>query len=148
MAREIFETAHDRNNEQEVASVMEKHWLITLRKLPMSQRLDYAMMKGGAVVALCEVKCRTFKWGEFPDVMLSASKVKFASEMFQAFALKTLFVVSDRENVIKFTPIHEAAFPVTFGGRTASPRDDQDSELIVNIPNDCFETITTDLTTE
>jgi len=148
MTRALFETVHDRKNEQEVADVMAKHWQVTMKKLPMSQRLDYAMMQGGTVVALCEIKCRKFKWGEFPDVMLSASKVKFANEMFKAFAVKTLFIVSDRENVIKFTPIHEATFSITFGGRTASPRDNQDSELIVNIPNDCFETITNDLTTE
>tara|TARA_R100000152_G_C6774783_1_gene202770 strand:- start:1893 stop:2354 length:462 start_codon:yes stop_codon:yes gene_type:complete len=144
MARKIFETETDRRNENQIANILANHFNVRMEKLPMSQRLDYAMQaKTGSkrILALCEIKCRSFKWGDFPDVMLSASKIKYAHEMFRVFNLKTLFVVCDRSNEIRMIAIHNTGYDLTFGGRTTNARDNQDSELIVNIPNEDFEVL-------
>ncbi len=134
MARQMFETKDDLTNEWKIAEIVGKKWCVEMQKLPRHQRIDYAMSRNGRVAALCEIKCRTFAWGDYPDVILSLSKIKHAMEMYKAFKLKTFFVVSDKNNNIKYTPIHEIDnYPITYGGRTFSPRDNEDSELIVNI---------------
>jgi len=143
MARQLYETENDKARERGIANVVEKRWGLELKKLPISQRLDYACLRRGVVVGLIEIKYRKFTWGDYPDVMLSASKIKFASEMFNAFGIRSSFVVCDQTHVVKQTPIVESncSFKLAFGGRTLDARDDQDSELIVNIPNGYFKTI-------
>ena len=96
----------------------------------------------GSVGALCEIKVRNFVWGDYPDVMLSASKVKYAKEVWSAFSLKTIFVVMDNTGEIRYLPMETMDYPLAYGGRTASPRDDQDSELVLHVPNEDFVTLT------
>ena len=133
MARRLYETQEDRNSEQSIAEELSRKWMVKLEKLPIEQRLDYAMIRKGRVEGLCEIKQRKFAWGEFPTVMISASKVKYASEIYKAFDTKTMFVVSDRNGEIRFTPIHDLQYSLEYGGRTLTPRDNQDSELIIQI---------------
>jgi len=122
-----------------VAAVVLKKWRVGMRKLPDHQRIDYAMVRdSGEVAALCEIKCRKFIWGDFPDVVLSASKVLYSRQIWREFELQTMFVVRDRSGDIRYAPIHVNHSPIKYGGRTVSPRDSQDSEMVVHIPNSVF----------
>jgi len=133
MSRKVFETQDDLDNERQIADLVAKKWSVDMKKLPMSQRLDFAMLRKGKVAALCEIKQRSFTWNDYPDVILSASKVKYAKEMYETFAVKSFFVVSDRQNDIRYASIHDVNYELQFGGRTSTPRDNQDSELIIGI---------------
>jgi len=133
MARRLYETVDDLMSEKKVADKLAVKWGVDMKKLPNHQRMDYAMQRRDKVVGLCEIKCRTFQWGDYPTVILSASKVKYAAEIYSQFHIKTMFAVCDREGVIKYTPIHELKYSLEYGGRTSTPRDDQDSELVVAI---------------
>ena len=133
MSRKVFETQDDRKNESDIADLVADKWRVEMQKLPMSQRLDFAMLRKGKVAALCEIKKRSFTWNDYPDVILSASKVKYAKEMYEIYGVKSFFVVSDRQNDIRYASIHDVNYELQFGGRTKTPRDNQDSELIVGI---------------
>tara|TARA_R100000808_G_C2151343_1_gene160334 strand:- start:513 stop:983 length:471 start_codon:yes stop_codon:yes gene_type:complete len=141
--RSKFETSSDRWLEEIVAFALSDRWSVEMKKLPIHQRMDFAMVKpDGSIGALCEIKVRKFKWGDFPDVILSASKVKYAKEMWSAFALRTILVVMDKTGEIRYLPMETMEYPLAYGGRTKSPRDEQDSELIVHVPNSDFVTLT------
>lgn len=141
--RSKFETSKDRWLEEIVAFALSDCWQVEMKKLPVHQRMDFAMVRpDGSVGALCEIKVRKFKWGDFPDVILSASKVKYAKEMSVAFGLKTIFVVMDKTGEVRYIPMETMDYPLAYGGRTSSPRDDQDSELILHVPNEDFVRLT------
>jgi len=141
--RSKFETSKDRWLEEIVALALSDAWTVEMKKLPMHQRMDFAMVRpDNSIGALCEIKVRNFTWGDYPDVMLSASKVKYAKEMMAAFSLKTIFVVMDKTGDIRYLPMDNMEYPLAYGGRTATPRDDQDSELVLHVPNDDFVQLT------
>lgn len=141
--RSKFETSTDRWLEEVVAFALSDCWQVEMKKLPVHQRMDFAMVKkDGSIGALCEIKVRKFTWGDFPDVILSASKVKYAKEMAESFAIKTIFVVMDKTGDIRYVPMETMNYPLSYGGRTKSPRDGQDSELIVHVPNEDFVMLT------
>ena len=143
MTRPQDETSTDRVNETRIADTLEQVWQVRLHKLPHHQHIDCAVVgRDGHVKGLVEIKARTFAWGDYPDVMLSASKVAKAKELFECFNLNTAFVVADRTFDIRFVLIGTGDFVCNFGGRTRNPRDRDDSELIVNIPLDQFTPVT------
>ena len=139
MSRPVYESSTDRENEAHIASRLIESWGGHLQKLPHHQHIDYAHTSDdGRVLGLVEVKARRFVWGQYPDVMLSASKIRVAWEWFQSLGLATAFVVADRTFDIRFVMIAQDQFPVSFGGRTAATRDSQDVELIASIPIELF----------
>ena len=141
--RSKFETTKDSWLEEMVSIALSDRWSVEMKKLPISQRMDYAMVKpDGSIGALCEIKVRKFKWGDFPDLILSASKVKYAKEIWESFATRTILVVMDKTGELRYLPMETMDYPLAYGGRTKSPRDNQDSELIVHIPNEDFVTLT------
>tara|TARA_R100000742_G_C4278876_1_gene102336 strand:- start:1936 stop:2361 length:426 start_codon:yes stop_codon:yes gene_type:complete len=133
MARKLYETEEHLKAEKYVAEYISRKWSVEMVKLPISQKIDYAMMRRDKVTALLEIKCRKFVWGEWPDIMLSLSKIKYAQEIYNLFEIKTFFAVCDVRKTIKYTPLYDLKYNVGFGGRKSDPRDNQDSELIMDI---------------
>jgi hypothetical protein len=102
MNRPLYETQQDRDNEQALARIIEKHFDCTLTKMPMKLSLDY---------------------------MLSLYKVKMANELTQATGLPCFLVVqwSDKAGIVKLPP--EDMY-VAMGGSTRR-NDPQDIEPMV-----------------
>lgn len=135
MGRPRYETKKDLERERYIADTLRAAWSVEMCKLPDHQHIDFALVDAsGKITCLVEVKWRSFEWGQYPDVMLSASKVLKAREFFEVFAVPALFVVCDRNNDIRYCRIESRTDTLWWGGRTAKPRDSQDAEAIIRIP--------------
>ena len=145
MNRPRYETEKDLEREQGIAYALCKTWGVELHKLPVHQHLDYAATRDGDTVkGLIEIKWRSFVWGDYPDVMLSASKVLKAREFWEAFVVPTAFVVSDRTGDIRYCDLYNDKRTLYIGGRTLKTRDSDDIEAIVRIPNADFKPLVSD----
>ena len=93
MSRPMYENSGDRNNEHEIMSSVAGQWGVQFYKLPIAYRMDYILMSAEKAKAFVECKHRNITWGDYPDVMLSLSKVQQAQSLLDASGLRSLFVV-------------------------------------------------------
>lgn len=129
MNRPLYETQQDRDNEQALARIIEKHFDCTLTKMPMKLSLDYMATRDGKAVAFMEMRRRKNHMHAYGTYMLSLYKVKMASELTQATGLPCFLVVqwSDKAGIVKLPP--EDMY-VAMGGSTRR-NDPQDIEPMV-----------------
>lgn len=66
--RPAYETECDRKNEREVADAMQIAWGCTFVRLKHFSPVDFAIERGGGVVAMAEVKCRTQNWVQLSNM--------------------------------------------------------------------------------
>ena len=93
--------------------------------------------------AFVECKHRNITWGDYPDVMLSLSKVQQAQSLLDASGLRSLFVVRATDRIF-YTCLNDCAGQtnwVTFGGRTYNTRDAADVEPVMHIPINQFDEV-------
>lgn len=140
MGRPIYESETDIRNQEHVKRELERAWKYYLQPLSHHQILDYAARKPDTneIHAFVEVKCRSFAWGDYPDVMLSASKFEKTQELYRTFKVRTMLVVADRNRDIRYLNIQKLndtiSIPLEYGGRTRNTRDSGDIEMIVRFP--------------
>ena len=136
--RPRYETSKDLSAETAAMDLFASKFGYWYKKLPISYRLDYAIMKENekAVVGVIEVKCRKFSWSRFPDLILSLSKI-MKMKQFEDVGIPAGLLLKNDDGLWlwKYARGYD---DVTWGGRTISPRDDQDSEPIVHIHRSAF----------
>ena len=84
MSRPIYETQADRDNEQNIAGIVEARFNCTLHKMPMKYILDFAAVRDNAVVAFVEVRQRKIPSTQYDEYMISMNKLTAAQEYIRA----------------------------------------------------------------
>lgn len=132
MARPIYETAEDRNNERRLATKIERHYNCMLTKMPMKLSLDFMAMRDGKAVAFIEARQRKIAMNKYPTYMLSLYKAMQARLLTMTTGLPCFLAVqwTDKAGMVRLPPSFED-FYVEVGGTTR--RDDpQDIEPMVH----------------
>jgi len=143
MARPQYETQSDRDNELRAIPMIESALHGVARKLPDNHFADFVVVDATArVVAYVEFKCRSFRWGDYPTVMLSVSKFSKLVAT-RDVRVRSFFVVQDSSGEIKAVDLQRADldYRVEYGGRTSKTRDRRDVEPVVHIKTEQFRTI-------
>lgn len=111
-------------------------WRHELRKLPISYRVDRAVIHGDAILAWLEIKCRTHSFATYDTLLLSMLKWSAGIEWFRVTGLPFVVVASleDGDFYYVFRDDDEYTFVITFTGRTKNTRDDGDVEPVIHIP--------------
>lgn len=147
--RPPYETHDDLQNEQIIAAhylaaLHRKDKLVrTVRKLPASYRLDFAIETEGKINAWLEVKDRRtgipFSGG--PDTLiLSALKWQTGSSLAQTTGLAFVVLVRFSDGIVGSYRQYSRPPPETkWGGRTVLTRDSADVEPVVHLPLISFE---------
>ena len=136
--RPMYESANDLKNEEAVKKFIEDKHGVTLEKLPIKYRLDYAAFTDGLVTSFIEVKCRTFERNKYPSAMLSADKFMAAQTLMSTFDLPAHLVVrwTDCVGLFQFRNADPARY-LSMGGRS-DRGDAQDKDICVFIPVEAF----------
>ena len=139
MPRPMYESQEDLQNEAEEMMEFCKAFDKDFMKLPISYKLDFAILKPNSkeICGFAEVKCRNFTWGDYPDVMLSLSKVIKARNTKAMTNIPSFFLVGCRSGVY-WLDLYKQKGKLNFGGRTSKVRDPADIEPVVHFPLDCF----------
>ena len=140
MSRPMYEGDADRSNELSAITRMADAFSVEFAKLPISYRMDYAVIKGGQISGFVEVKSRNMTWGQYPNVILSMSKVEKACSYFDLLKLPSLLLVATTDGLIHYTHMHDVPSnsKLEFSGRTVNTRDSADIEPCYHIPNERF----------
>ena len=103
--RPLYESEEDLNEEGKIITDLCAAWDCDYYKLPISYRLDFLLeTKDKHPLGFVECKRRDFHWNQYPDIMISLSKVITAMNLGVAT------------------------------GRTLNTRDSADIEPVVHIP--------------
>lgn len=136
MARPMYETQFDRNNEQRVAELLaEKGY--TLVKLPLQYKLDFAIIEDelDKVVGFAELKARTVEMNKYPTAMISLAKVVKAHDISSCTNLPSYFIVLYKDALVRINFASE--FSVNIGGRS-DRGDPQDRDVCAYYPIEGF----------
>ena len=103
MNRPLYETQQDRDNEQNIARVIENEFTCQLTKMPIKLSLDYMATRDGSAVAFIEARRRKTPMQQYPTYMISLYKVMMASTLTQATGLPCFLAVqwSDKVGICK-----------------------------------------------
>jgi len=139
--RQMYESANDLKNEDDIRQFLEQGLSATLHKLPISYRLDWLVFRNGTPKAVIEFKRRKCKHLQYPDIMLSLGKWNAGLDYVQKNGLAFMFVVQwdDAVGVYMYKPEHPV--DIRWGGRTVQTRDSADIEPVVHIPTNQFRII-------
>ena len=140
MSRPLYETKDHLSVEQAVIEFVSLCWSCEAHKMPISYKLDYMLTRGKESKSFVEIKSRNMKWGQFPTIFLSLSKVQAAQDLSSTSGLPCFFVVHADPDVywIDFSDLIGRGDLITFGGRTRNTRDSADVEPVYNIPVTMF----------
>lgn len=131
----MYETKEDLIKEAKVINAFCKHFKCQKQKLPIAQKIDYALCIQKKVVGFAEVKCRVYKHDQYKTVFVNLNKVQKAKELYDLTNKRVVLLVcwSDVFGYIDFAE----DFDVAIGGR--KDRSDQnDFGLIAHYPIENF----------
>lgn len=141
--RPLYEKASDRDNESRAFPLIESFIGGEARKLPDRHFADCVIVGSGErVIAYVEYKRRRMRWGDYPTIMLSASKYLRLEEL-RNLGVGSYFAVEDRDGDLRIADMISAdlRFYVEWGGRTSSTRDSMDIEPVCHFPIGQFKRI-------
>ena len=126
--RPIYETEHDRENEQTVFKWVGDEYGCTLLKVKGYHCCDSKIVRDGVQIGWAEVKRRhidhnTYKWFKISD-----SKWKNLLQLAEADLLPVFLFILFDDGLFQVPVIRQMYTKVVMGGRTKNPRDDQDIE--------------------
>lgn len=105
-------------------------WNCDYMKLPLSYRLDFALVRRNKLVALAEIRVRNVKAETYPTIIFSVNKRAKANELSDQTKVPSFFVVQ-YDDEIRYIDFAETPDEFQVGGRTGSNRRDQaDVELV------------------
>lgn len=139
MTRPMYETAQDRQNEQELAQLIEQSFRCTLTKLPLKYTLDFTAVRDGRVVAFLEMRQRKTRMRQYPTYMIALHKIMKAKELTQVTGMPCFLVVRWTDGVA-LVNLSECAYDLEVGGSTRR-NDWQDIEPVALIDMDQFKEI-------
>ena len=134
--RPLYETQSDRDNEQNVASVIEREFDCQLTKMPIKMALDYMATRNGSAVAFVEVKRRKTPMRQYPTYMLSLHKVMMANALSMATRLPC-FLAVQWSDAVGICRLPAPKMDIRMGGTTRR-NDAQDIEPVAYFDVDGF----------
>lgn len=139
MARPIYETEQDRQNERALADAIEARFKCKLTKMSMKYHLDFIAERDGKAVAFFEMRQRKNKMMAYSDYMLSLDKVRNADTLTAATGLPCYLVVKWAD-AVGYCEIPPSDSHVAVGG-SYRRNDPQDIEPMVFFPVAQFKVI-------
>ena len=135
MTRPMYESQRDRDNEQRVIDLMKERRGLVLRKMPISYRLDFMIMKDHEVLGFAELKSRNVPSTAYDTLLISLGKVAAANLLWRTSELPCYLIAlfTDRCGVIDFRAPHELGL----GGRV-DRGDPADVEPVAHYPMSRF----------
>jgi hypothetical protein len=133
--RPIYENGQTRAAEEATIRMAAERWGVSFAKLPIQYRVDWALIRGGAVAAWCECKRRHNNKGKYSSLMLSLSKVTHGLELARQTGLPFLVVV-EWDDCLAYWKADRIS-GVRLGGRV-DRGDWQDVEPVVDIGVELF----------
>jgi hypothetical protein len=125
----MYESSHDLDQEQSVASVLSKAWNCEFHKLPISYHVDWMLMREGKGVAFAELKSRKVPSTQYKTLMLSLSKWIKGNDLRRATTLPFLIIAKFTDGIF-YLDSYSADVDFGIGGRT-DRGDSQDIEPVV-----------------
>jgi len=140
MKRPMYENAADLRREEAVISEFCQIYNLDKKKLPYTQKIDFALYKRDRIYAFVEVKCRVFNKDKYETMFINLDKVQAARSLTEITGIRTLLLVcwADVMGHIDFTE----DFEVQLGGRT-DRNDVLDFGIVAHFPIDKFKVIGT-----
>lgn len=136
MARPLYETEADLSREARVMQTAAERWECDYLKLPLSYRLDYALLRDERLVALAEIRVRFVPVSKYPTIIFSVMKRATANLLSEQLYVPSFFVVK-YDDEIRYIDFRETPDDVTVGGRTGNNRRDHaDVELVGHYKTD------------
>jgi len=130
MARPLYETAADLSREAKVMHTAAEKWQCDYLKLPLSYRLDFALIRNNRLVALAEIRVRNVTASKYPTIIFSVNKRAKANQLSDQIKVPSFFVVK-YDDEIRYIDFAETPDEFQVGGRTGANRRDQaDVELV------------------
>lgn len=133
--RPVYETQADLDRETLVIQKVADLYDCEFHKLPMRDRLDFAMLRNGEIVAFVEIKCRNCMSHTYDTIMMTMDKVLAARRLQAETGLPAYFVVDymDRTMIMSF----DCQFKTVIGGRR-DRNDTQDMGIVALFSKDDF----------
>lgn len=137
--RERYCTKADTLHEDRIGQQCAANWMLSYRAVAANENAyDAEFLYKSTLRVIAEFKRRNFKFGQYPDVVLSADKVRRVMAL-KPYNVRALFVIEDKLGAIYWTDLAIASLLTPrLGGRTLNTRDPWDIEDVVHIPNACF----------
>lgn len=137
--RPKYETRIDLEREESARIAIENRCKVKLRKLPDRYHADWVCIMDDEIYAIAEFKYRKQTFEAFySTVILSYDKYLFMKQMAQDIRCRFAFVVQFNTELRRYFFDPRERYYIRYGGRSISPRDEQDEELVVHIPKDLF----------
>lgn len=130
MVRPFYETHGDLQNEKQVVDYLATQWDMIAFKLPIRYNLDFAFFRGNTLVALAEIKCRTFESTKYPTCMICATKRMHAIQLSQTLGVPALLIYRFTDS-IKYIDFGQIQDEVKLGGRK-DRNDPQDMGIMIH----------------
>lgn len=142
--RPTYESAADRANQRAVADLLAALWCCEAGPCPKHYRVDYAMRRGQDVIALVEVKCRTY---QRPTYWVSLHKWTELLALAETTGIPAFLAVHFAGHGLYVLPAVRRSWRVIYAGRT-DRGDAQDVEPMVEIPIGAFDRVWSDAMSE
>jgi hypothetical protein len=133
--REQYESKSDLRKEQLVAAEFEARRGVKLRKMPISYRTDFLVIKGGKAVGVLEVKARGIASTDYPTIIVSLGKMMNGIRFHQlGLPYVIAFAMHDGIYYYAYDEDHSLGMMnIEYGGRTLNTRDQDDIEPVCHI---------------
>lgn len=132
--RPYYENQRDLTNENLVATALKEKGM-DLVKMPVSYRLDFAMLHKGKVRGFAELKTRNNRHDKYPTLMISLGKVMSARQLSEATGTRSILFVKFLDGL--YWCDFASPFDLKIGGRT-DRQDDADIEPVAHFPMKVF----------
>ena len=137
----VLESPEELAAEDKLRRHVELCWGIKTVKLAMEDRIDLMIISSNYTVAgFIELKCRTCRFGQYPNYMLSYNKYLFGSEWARQYDVSFLLVV-EFTNGIYWTNLSELKNPILGKGGSGEQMARGAAEQIIHIPWNRFKKI-------
>lgn len=133
--RPYYENQRDLSNEHLVATILKEKG-IDLVKMPISYRLDFAMLRKGKVRGFAEVKTRNNRHDKYPTLMISLGKVMAARQLSEATGTRSILLVKFLDGL--YWCDFASPFNLEIGGRK-DRQDAADIEPVAHFPTEAFQ---------
>ena len=140
MNRPMYESKADLKREEAVINEFCKIYNLEKKKLPFTQKIDFALFRKNNIYGFVEVKCRVFDKDKYNTMFICLDKVQAARSLADITGMRVLLLVcwADVMGHIDFTE----DFEVQLGGR--SDRNDVlDFGIVAHYPIDKFKVVGT-----
>jgi len=132
--RPYYENQRDLTNENLVATALKEKGLDFV-KMPVSYRLDFAMLHKGKVRGFAEVKTRNNRHDKYPTLMISLGKVMAARQLSEATGTRSILFVKFLDGL--YWCDFASPFNLEIGGRK-DRQDDADIEPVAHFAISAF----------